>query len=234
MNILLQPRPATADAPQRFVFRDLTWQDYEKVLDVVGEAHIRVTFDRGNLELMTLSSLHEMYKSWFGRILDILAEELGFQLKGCGSTTMRREDVGRGLEPDECFYLAGTSRVRDWATLNLERDPPPDLAIEIEVSRSVLDRMGIYAALGVPELWRFDGETLRAYRLSEARTYELVPNSLAIPYLPLADIVPFLHRGVEVANDIEVMRAFRTWVRERVLPLSQAAGGSPSTETPGS
>ncbi len=230
MNRLLTPRRLTAEAPQRFVLHDLNWKDYQKILEVVEGSHVRVTYDRGSLELMTLSSLHEIYKTWFGRILDILALELGFRIKCCGSTTMRREDVDRGLEPDECFYLANIHRVRDWKQLDLSRDPPPDLAVEIEVTRTVLDRMSIYAALGVPELWRFDGETLRSYRLSAGGSYDLSPNSQAIPYLPLNEVVPFVQRGIEAPDDTEVLRAFQSWVRERVLPLCQATGGSPTPE----
>ena len=112
---------------------------------------------------MTTSPIHEIYKHLLGRMVDTIGEELDIPMFGQGSTTFNREDVDRGLEPDECYYIANAGRVADRSQLNLETDPPPDLAIEIEITRNVLDRLGIYAALGVPEVWRFDGEIARRF-----------------------------------------------------------------------
>ena len=120
---------------------------------------------------MSPSSMHERYNCLFRRMIETLTEELAIPIKGAGSTTFKREDLERGLEPDSCFYLANERRIRGKRELDLTIDPPPDLAIEIDITSSSLDRQGIYAALGVPEIWRFDGESLRVYQLQPDGTY---------------------------------------------------------------
>jgi Uma2 family endonuclease len=233
MNLLHQPRLPEPGAPQQFLLQGTNWQTYEKVLEAIGDRPIRVTYDRGNLELLSPSPIHEIYKRLFGRLLDVLAEELDVYFKACGSTTFRREDLDRGLEPDECFYLACGARVRDWRTIDLTQDPPPDLAIEIDITSSSLNRMGIYAALGVPELWRFDGETLQVYQLGVDGAYSPRPHSLAFPLLPLAEVVSLLQQSVAEADDRVVLKALRTWVRERVVPLARERGTQDSPEPSG-
>jgi Uma2 family endonuclease len=200
----------------------VNWQTYEKMLEAIGDRPVRVTYDRGNLELMSPTPTHEIYKRWFNVLFVMLAEELPLRVKACGSTTFRRQDLDRGLEPDECFYLTSVERVREWAALDLSQDPPPDLAIEVDITRSCLDRMGVYAGLGVPELWRFDGESLQPYRLREDRTYESCAQSPALPFLPLPEFVPFLHQSLTAADDRDLLRSLRAWVRQRVLPSWEA------------
>ncbi len=217
MNILVQQSSVPPSA-QRFVVHGVNWQTYEKVLDAFGDRPIRITYDRGSLELMSPLPLHEIYKCLFLRLLDNLSDELDFGMKACGSTTFRREDLERGLEPDECFYLANMSSVRNWAVIDLTVDPPPDLAIEIDTTSSSLDRMGIYADLGVPELWRFDGQLLQAHELVGG-VYVARPHSPTFPFLPLAEIVSLLHQTITITDDREVRRNVRTWVRDRVVPL---------------
>jgi Uma2 family endonuclease len=195
------------------------WVTYQKFLDAVGDRNVRITYDRGNLELMSPLPIHEIFKTWFGRFLDLLALELRICVKACGSTTFKKEELERGLEPDECFYLMSAAKVRDWGALDLEHDPPPDLAIEVDITSSYLDRLGIYAALKVPELWRFDGETLRVFKLGANGVYELCESSPSLPFLPMGELIPFLHQGAAATDDGEVLRSFLTWVRERVVPL---------------
>src|ERR1700730_1545257 len=103
MNIIHRPETAARPEPaQRFVLHNLRWDDYEKILAVVGNRRIRVTYDRGSLELMSPLPIHESYKRYFGLLLGVLSEELGVPVRGLGSTTFRRRDADRGLEPDEC------------------------------------------------------------------------------------------------------------------------------------
>src|SRR5437870_8588224 len=108
---------------------------------------------------------HERCKRKVGRVIETLAEETNRPIVSGGSTTFRREDLERGLEPDDCFYLANVAAILGKEEIDLRFDPPPDLALEIEISRSSLDRMSIYAALGVPELWRFNGQHLQVFIL---------------------------------------------------------------------
>jgi Uma2 family endonuclease len=226
MNILHQPQTAKPEPAQRFVLYGVGWEGYEKILEVIGGRHIRVTYDRGDLELMSPLPPHEVYKKFFGRLLDALADELDIRILGYGSTTFRRQDLDRGLEPDECFYLSSAARIRDWRMIDLTIDPPPDLAIEIEITASCLDRMGVYAGLGVPELWRFDGTTLEVYLLGAGGEYRPAPGSRALPFLPVDEVVPLLHRTVELGDDRQVVRSLRAWVRERVLPAWRAGAGA--------
>src|SRR4051812_27686996 len=136
MNILHAPaKPTGLEPGQRFVLSCVSWEAYEKFLDAVGERNIRLTYDRGTLELMTLSPIHERYKHRFALFFGMVALETGVNIVGMGSTTFRRPDEERGLEPDECYYVQSVSRVPDWTTLDLARDPPPDLAIEIDITR---------------------------------------------------------------------------------------------------
>ncbi|MBV8556152.1 MAG: Uma2 family endonuclease [Planctomycetaceae bacterium] len=202
---------------QRFVLYDIGWEGYQTLLRVVGERPVRVTYDRGNVELMTTSPIHEIYKHLLGRMVDTIGEELDIPMFGQGSTTINREDVDRGLEPDECYYIANAGRVADRSQLNLETDPPPDLAIEIEITRNVLDRLGIYAALGVPEVWRFDGEALRVLLLGADGTYSPSESSAAFPFLPMKEMTRFL-REYDRNNDTRWGREFRTWVRNEIGP----------------
>ena len=116
-------------------------------------------------------------------------------------------------------------RIIDKEELDLTIDPPPDLAIEIDISRSSLDRMGIYAALGVPEIWRFDGETLRVGRLSADGTYAPSPASVALPFLPMAEVVRFL-RLAEGMDHSRWGREFRAWVRDELAPRYRGDQGA--------
>ncbi len=205
-----------ANGVQRLVLNGVTWSEYLTIGEVLRDRPaLRLTYDRGMLEFMTTSPAHEKYKKWIGRIIDTLAEELNVLIEPAGHMTFQRADLERGLEPDECYWIANEAQVRgrmDWLP---ERDPPPDLIIEIEVSRSAVNRMGIYAALGCPEVWRFDGETLRVVVLQADRTYQAVERSPAFPAIPPRDLVPFLIPNEQV-DYLSRIRAFRAWVRQQL------------------
>ncbi len=218
MNVLVQPSEAM---PQRLVVHGVNWQTYEKALATFENRPLRITYDRGNLELLSPLPSHEVYKCFFLRLLDNLSDELDFGMKACGSTTFRREDLDRGLEPDECFYLANLSRVHNWARIDLSEDSPPDLAVEVDTTHSSLDRTAIYAALEVPELWRFDGESLQAYQWVDGE-YVRLARSVAFPYLPLDEAVALLHQSITIADDRELRKKLRSWIRDRVVPQWEA------------
>jgi Uma2 family endonuclease len=200
---------------QRFVLRDVSWTEYQGIAETLGERHLRLTFDRGSLEFTTLSHGHERYSNLLGRFVEVITEELDVPLQSGGSTTFGREDLERGIEPDQCYYLENEPLVRDKDEIDLAVDPPPDLAIEVDVSRRSLNRMGIYAALRVREVWRFDGETLRAYRLNKRGSYVEVTQSQHFPFLSLAKVAEFLGRRTEM-DETSLVRAFRRWVRGQI------------------
>jgi Uma2 family endonuclease len=195
------------------VLRDIDWNGYRSIAESVGESHVRLTYDRGNLEFMTLSHGHERWSGLLGRLIEALTEELDVACQSGGSTTLDREDLERGLEPDRCYYLEHEAAVRDKDQIDLAVDPPPDLAIEVDISRSSLSRMNIYAALGVPEVWRFDGETLRVYRLADQGRYVASEQSPHFPMLPLAEVQAFLLRR-NTMDETRLVKSFRAWVRE--------------------
>jgi Uma2 family endonuclease len=159
------PEADRVPAEQRLRLSDIPWETYVLYGDGLGPRHIRVTYDRGEMEIMTVSGKHEHKKKLLGRLVEALTEEMEIDILSTGSMTCRREDLLRALEPDESYWIANEATMRGRDEYDLEVDPPPDLAVEIEVSRSTLDRMAIYAALRVPEVWCSDGETLRVFQL---------------------------------------------------------------------
>jgi Uma2 family endonuclease len=201
---------------QRIVLWGVDWEVYETMLKLVGDRPIRLTYDRGDLELMSPSHDQERYKRLLGRWIETLTLELGLPCDAAGSTTWRKPLEDRGLEPDEGYYLANAERVVG-RRIDLSVDPPPDLAIEVEISRSALNRMGIYAALGVPEVWRFDGEALRVEQLQADGTYREVAASPGLPFLPTEEVVRWL-RLAETMGQTPWLRQFREWVRAELAP----------------
>ena len=131
------------------MMRDVNWADYEAMLRIIGERRIFVNYDRGVMEVMVPSHPHEVVADFLGLMVDILSEELEIPCEAGGSTTHRRMDLEKGIEPDRCFWLhdkaASMSGRRE---LDLAIDPAPSLAIEANYTSSSLDRMGIYAARG--------------------------------------------------------------------------------------
>jgi Uma2 family endonuclease len=219
MSTVEAPAPVRTEPVQRFVLHNVSWEEYGKFLEAIGENHVRVTYDRGRLELMSPQPLHERYKHFFSLFFTVLTLETGIEISGMGSTTLRRPDAGRGLEPDECYYLQSAARVPDLTKFDLTVDPPPDLAIEVDITSSMLNRMEIYASLGIPEVWRCDGQVLEAYCLGADGRYLRTPSSLAFPFLPLDDLLEAIQHGLARANDGEWFRMVQEWLRKDVLPL---------------
>ncbi len=200
------------------VLGQIDWDTYEGFLHLMEGRRIFLTYDRGVLEIMAPLFNHEWWKTRFGILLRVLCEEIGSEIQSAGSTTVRREDLARGIEADEWYYIGNALRMTGLRErIDLSRDPPPDLGLEVEGTRSALDRMGIYAALGVPEVWRYDGETLHVHCLRPDGQYEVVEQSVSFPALPLGEFAQFIQNTQGLA-DIGVSQAFRVWVRQHVLP----------------
>jgi len=202
---------------QRFVLRGITWPTYQSLRDAPENYHVRMTYDRGDLEIMSPSQLHEQYSYILGRLIDVWTEECDIDIKSCRTMTFKREDLERGLEPDNCYYVQHEPQMRQKTELDLTIDPPPDLAIEVEVSAPAIRKMPLYAAFGVPEVWRFDGETLEVYQLSAAGQYEPREGSGCFPQFPVAQVVTVL-RELNTASETALVRSFRDWVRTNAGP----------------
>jgi Uma2 family endonuclease len=205
----------------RFVIHNVSWEKYESLLEIFGDDGPRMNYSDGSLELMSPLIPHERPKRLIGYMIEGLTDELDIRRNALGSSTYKRQLAKKGLEPDECYYIANAGAIKKGQrSPNLDVDPPPDLAIEIEITNSLLDKLGIYAGIGVPELWRYDGETLRVMLLQADGTYAASETSLAFPFLPMDEFVRFLHAH-DPEEETRWGRSFRAWVREVLLPRYQ-------------
>jgi Uma2 family endonuclease len=199
------------------LLENISWQTYQALLkDVEEQPGIRLTYDCGNLEIMAPLDPHEAYKKLLGRLVEAATEELNIEIRSLGSRTCSREDMARGLEPDQCYYIQNELAVRGKKQLDLNQDPPPDLVIEIDITNSSVNRMRLYEALQVPEVWRYDGNQLTVYCL-ENEKYQIRDRSEALPQLTPSQLVRFL-KLAETMGETSLIRSFREWVRSQVQP----------------
>ena len=221
MTTLVHPPVSFAPAPprhedeQRFVLHDVTWDSYLTLARLFADRPaLRLTYDRGKLELMTTSPRHECYNHWLGRFLETVAEELSKPIAPGGSMTFQREELERGFEPDNCYWIENEKAMRGKLTWELSTSPPPDLMIEIEVSRSAMPRMTIFAAFRVPEVWCYDGEELRINLLQPDGTYQRSEHSLAFPSIPVQELIRFF--PTDTTDYFSAVAAVRAWVRSLI------------------
>src|SRR5215216_7161905 len=160
--------PSLDDLPQHVLLQGISWEVYEALLRELGDQNLRLTYDSGELEIMSPIPEHESWKKLFARMIEIISLEMNIPMWPLGSTTFKQKNLKKGLEPDEGYYVANEAAVRWKKRLDLRRDPPPDLVVEIDITHRAVDREIIYAALGVPEIWRFDGRRLTCLHLRPA------------------------------------------------------------------
>ncbi len=197
------------------VLKNISWQTYESLVNELTEQRgIRLTYDRGTLEIMTPSDPPEGNKQILGRFVETVTEELNVEIRSLGSRTCKREDLERGLEPDQCYYIENEAIVRSLNQINLNQDPPPDLVIEIDITSSSINRLELYASLGVPEVWRYDGSRLIFYQL-EGQEYVEREVSPHFPFLSPSEIMGFLETQKDV-GETSMIRGFRQWVRSQI------------------
>ena len=202
-------------AANRFLLKNISWQTYEALLkDLESQRGIRLTYDRGLLEIMTPLAPHERNSRLIGRLVEALTEELNIEICSLGSLTCKREDLARGLEPDECYYIQNEPVIRSLEQIDLNQDPPPDLAIEIDITSSSINRLALYASLGVPEVWRYDGSRLIIYQL-EGGEYKVCDRSSTFPLITSSEIIRFLELR-KSNGETALIRLFREWVRNQV------------------
>lgn len=201
---------------QHFRLDCVDWEFYQTLLDQLGDRHVFVTFNDGSIELMSPSWEHDKRGRRLGLLVSVLAEELNIPVEGGGSTTFKREDALAGLEPDECFYVGNFQRVTGKSEIDLSIDPPPDLAIEIEVSRRMIARMPIYAALKIPEIWRDDGEHVHVHVLGNDGSYREERKSISFPTMPIDQIDQFLDLA-KTTDEMNWTRTGRNWVKQNLV-----------------
>jgi Uma2 family endonuclease len=197
----------------------VSWDEYEALSARAGERHIRFTYDEGRLEIMTLSYEHEWAAELLGLLIDLLVMVLDMPCQAGGSTTMKRKLKKKGLEPDKCYWFQHEKKMRaaKKKRLNLKIDPPPDLAVEVDVTRSVIKRMKIYAALEVREVWRFKADDLKAYLLEPDGTYQISDHSRVFPRVTMAELQRFLDKAASM-DRASLSRQFAAWVEEEIKP----------------
>jgi Uma2 family endonuclease len=196
---------------QHIVLDHVSWDFYEHLLEEVRDRPIRITYDSGSVEIMAPLDTHEYWKSRIGLLIESMCVERNIDFVPSGSVTLRSEQKEKGLEPDECYYIQNAGVVRFKRAGDLAKYPPPDLAIEIDITSRSIPREPIYAALGIPELWRFDGKNLTVLRAADQAHYVSSESSRAFPFLPMNEFARFLMQ-FEIETYVAVVRAFRDWV----------------------
>jgi Uma2 family endonuclease len=197
------------------VLETADWDTYSRLLRVFAESpRVRLTYDHGRLEILSPLYEHDGAAAFMGRMVTVLTEQVGLPLKEGMSTTLRRPLRERGIESDECYWIANAHRMAGKRRLDLRTDPPPDLAIEVDGSHSSMNRLAISADLGVPELWQLAGNVLVFYVLGKRGKYAIAEHSRLFPMVRPADLRRFLNQARDADDSNPVIRRFRDWVRK--------------------
>ncbi|OKH23678.1 Uma2 family endonuclease [Chroogloeocystis siderophila] len=210
--VMLQLSQIDVSPGQRIVLQNVNWQQFEEILEELGEHRgSRVAYSQGTLEIMTPLPEHEVTKGIIGDLVKILLEELEIDCESFGSTTFKRQDMERGVEPDESFYIANHAQMIGRSRIDLTADPPPDLVIEIDVTSKT--QMDAYKALKVPELWRFENRQLRIDLLQNNQYIES-SISPTFPELPIIKIITEFVEQARSTGRSPALKAFRQWIRQ--------------------
>ena len=204
----------TMQKADRVVLQNISWQQFENLLKDLGDHRAaRLAYDQGTLEIMTPLPEHEHYKEVISDIVKDMADLLDLDYESLGSTTWKRESRLAGVESDNCFYFQNEALIRGKLEFDLTQDPPPDLALEIDLTSKSLNRFPIYARLGVPEIWCYDTGELKIYQLQNG-DYGETETSLVFPNLAVKEI-PRLIEQNRAAGRRAIRKALRTWVRKQ-------------------
>lgn len=186
MALVLDP------AHTRVILHGITWATFERLLMDRGDsAAPRLAYDQGTVEFTMPSPEHEWLKGTLTQIVDTIAFARELHYQNMASTTLTRQALDRGFEPDVCFYIQHAVDLQDVERLDLEVDPPPDLVIEIDITHPSLNKLPLYAAIGVPEVWRYTRDGIELYQLQHDH-YELIVSSAVLPGIRRADLEDFV------------------------------------------
>jgi Uma2 family endonuclease len=189
----------------------VSWDEYQAFLDEIGDSpRYRTGYDNGRLEIVTPSFRHEKYKGLVHHFILALSEELDREILCFGSATLKIEKKRKGAEADECFYIEHAAVIAGREDIDISRDPPPDLVVEIDESRDSSRKLPIYAGLGVPEAWRYDGDRFSFWQLTGDHYVE-TPFSRAFPFLSPAHLAEFVANCDAVGHNA-ARKIFRDWV----------------------
>ena len=201
---------------QNIQLSGISWQTYETLLAEFSHKPQRLRYNRGHLEILEPSPEHQFYKTIIGRFVETLAEELGLKIVSVGSTNFKRPELS-SAEPNECFYIQNASAVKGNKSIDISQNPP-DLVVEIDITSSAENSLQVYADVGVPEVWIYNGERLIINRL-ENKAYVSCDRSLPFPSVDILEIVGFLQQA-ETIDYLELVQEFRNWVKNEMLSTS--------------
>jgi len=205
--------PLQSSEEKLITLTGIKWLTFKAIMSDVGDDRAwRIAYAEGVLEIRMPLPKHERPKVMIELFIGALADELEIEAMTLGALTLEREDLARAIEPDTCFYIQNESLVRDKDEINLPADPPPDLVVESDYTSSSLNKFSIYAELGVPEIWRYRNQSLQVYQLVDG-SYQERENSLAFPFLPIAEIPGLIEQSKTIGQRAAV-RLFRERVRE--------------------
>ena len=205
----------SAAPPACEIQRGVSWNEYEQFLNDNEEQRLPHSYVDGELRFMSPSASHESPKKWIAQLVEALTDELELPRRSIGSLTLKLGLEKRGAEPDEGYLIASAPAIEGKRNYDYHVDPPPDLLIEIDITSPSLNRLPVYATLGVREVWIYDGEDLEVRILSENNVYEISETSLAFPQLPIAEFAPWIEEAW-LTDETTWIRRFREWVRQRL------------------
>lgn len=209
--VTLQLRQIDISPGQRITLKDISWQEFEDILAELGEdCASRLAYDQGILEIRMPLSEHEKAKVIIGDLLKILLDELEMNWEPYGSTTFKKEEMKVGIEPDDSFYIKNYNRTSGKERIDLTVAPPPDLAIEVDVTSKT--QLSVYEGLGVPEIWRYENRKLQINVLSNGKYIE-VSESPTFPKIPIIEGITQHLEMSRIDGTSNALRAFRKWIR---------------------
>ena len=211
-----------APTEKRIVLPGVSWQQFETLLDELGQNRTaRLTYDRGKLEMMTPLEEHERCSRLIESLMLVVGDEMEMQINSIGSVLLKRADLGCVAQPDASYYLTEKIRLPNRAELDLNQTPPPDIAVEVAITKSSLNRFAIYAALGLPEVWQYwttIGDNvlkgnLLIYQLQNGQYVQCL-NSPTFPFLPAKRVLEFLDQSDKIGL-AQALTVFRSWIQEQ-------------------
>jgi len=215
MTLELEQELELRSDENHLVLEHVSWETYESLLhdfEVSGQRK-RITYNDGTMVIVSPLFKHEKWKKMLGAFVEAFTEEREVDIVSAGSTTWRRKRKKKGLEPDECFYIQNAGKVECRLEIDLKKDPPPDLAIEVDLRPYLMNKLEVYAGLGIPEVWCFDGLDFEIHALQKDSTYVKVNSSVSLPFVAAGDLKRFLERVTEVKERV-LLREVRKWARE--------------------
>jgi Uma2 family endonuclease len=198
----------------------VSWEEYEALLsDLTDRPRLRVSYDAGRVEIMSPLPEHEEYKETILRLVQVLSEEAGIRLETRGSATYKQKKLAKGAEPDTSFYVQNAARIIGRRRIDLTVDPPPDLVVEIDTTNESLSKFPIYAALGVLEIWRYDGRAAQFFQLA-GTGYEEIRQSRAFPMLTAGVLTEYIELS-KTEGQSAALDAFLQRVREQKSKVTE-------------